>query len=535
MKLLRTFPWNATSIITAACCALILAHQAPAADCESLSNLKLADTTITVAQSIASGSFTPPGGKPLTDLPAFCRVAGVIKPTPDSHIQFETWLPASGWNHKFRGIGNGGFAGQISYEQLANSIRRGYATAVTDDGHEANGLDGSWAYRHPEKVIDFGYRAVHLTAQTAKAVVKAFYSDPLQHSYFDGCSDGGREALMEAQRFPEDYDGILAGAPANYWTHLLSGGLAATQPLLAHPEAYISDLKLPAITAAVMSACDAEDGVKDGVLNDPRKCHFDPSALLCQGEETSSCLTAPQIDALKAIYAGGRDSKGQEIFPGLMPGSEETWGLWVTGQAIGQSLGYGFVSGYFRYMVVEDPTWNPLTANPGEVMRLADEKTARILNSDQSSLTGFVARGGKLILYHGWNDAAISPLNTVKYYRSVRTTMGLDNAEGAVRLYMVPGMGHCFGGPGPNSFGQLGTVTEKGPKHGIFDALEGWVEKGTPPGEIIATKYIGDDQHKTVQMTRPLCPYPQELQYKGSGDSNDSANFSCGAPAAESQ
>ncbi len=449
----------------------------------------------------------------------------------ESHIQFEVWLPSQSWNQRFRGLGNGGFAGQIGYTQLADSIRRGYASAATDDGHEANGIDATWAYHHPEKVKDFGYRAVHLTAQNAKAVINAFYSESLQHSYFDGCSDGGREALMEAQRFPEDYDGILAGAPANYWTHLVTSGLAVTQALMANPEAYISELKLPAINAAVMAACDAGDGVKDGIINDPRKCHFDPSTLLCHGDESRSCLTAPQIKALKAIYAGGRDAKGRQIFPGFMPGSENGWGDWVTGNGPGLSAGNGFVNGYFRYIVMEDGVWNPLNANLDDALRAADEKTAQALNSTQADLAGFVSRGGKLILYHGWNDPAISPLNTINYYESVRSKMGPAGTEGSVRLYMAPGVGHCFGGPGANSFGQLGTVTAKGPKYGMFDALQAWVEKGTPPDEIIGTKYTGDDREKPVQMTRPLCPYPQEAQYKGSGDPNDSANFSCAAPA----
>ncbi len=511
---------------------LALASAAPirAAECESLSNLKLPDTTVKVAQPVTGGTFTPPGGSPLNDLPAFCRVAGVIKPTSDSHIQFEVWLPMKGWNSKYRGVGNGGFAGQIPYEQLADSVRRNYASAGTDDGHEASGLDGSWAYHHPEKVVDFGYRAVHLTAQNAKAVIKAFYDSPPQHSYFDGCSDGGREALMEAQRFPADFDGILAGAPANYWSHLLSGGLSATHALYADPEAYISQLKLPALHRAALAACDAQDGVKDGVITDPRNCHFDPSVLLCHGEESRDCLTAPQVQSVKAIYAGGHDSKGRQIFPGFMPGSEESWELWVTGQAPGQSLGTGFVSGYFRYMVLEDPIWNPLAADIDKSVAAADKKTARILNSDDASIRDFLARGGKLILYHGWNDAAISPLNTISYYESVLASMANQNAKNSVRLYVAPGVNHCVGGAGPSWFGQLGTKTAKGSEHGLYDALETWVEKGDAPGDIVASKYENDNPKGKVQMTRPLCAYPQVPKYSGSGDPNDAANFSCAAP-----
>lgn len=495
-----------------------------------MTSLKLPDTTIAIAQSVTGGTFAPPDGNPLTDLPSFCRVAGVIKPTTDSSIHFEVWLPSQRWNHRYRGIGNGGFAGQISFEQLANSVRRSYATSATDDGHEANGLDASWAYHHPEKVVDFGYRAVHLTAQIAKAIIKAFYEAPAEHSYFDACSDGGREALMEAQRFPADYDGILAGAPANYWTHLVSSGLATTQALYVNPEAYISQLKLPALKRAVLAACDAQDGIKDGFIHDPRKCHFDPSTLLCHGEESRDCLTAPEVESVKAIYAGGRDSKGRQIFPGFMPGSEDGWELWITGQAPGQSLGSGFLSGYFRYMVLEDPTWNPLTANIDDSVAAADKKTAQILNSNQPGLGDFIARGGKLIMYHGWGDAAISPLNTIRYYDSVLTSAGKSSADAAVRLYMAPGVGHCIGGSGPSFFGQLGAPTAKGPKYGIYDALESWVEKGDAPGAIIATKYENDNSKGKVDMTRPLCPYPQEIKYHGSGDTNDYTNFSCVAP-----
>ncbi|MBV8570429.1 MAG: tannase/feruloyl esterase family alpha/beta hydrolase [Acidobacteriaceae bacterium] len=509
---------------------LSLANQCRAADCESLSNLKLPDTTITLAQRVTDKTFTPGDGKPLTDLPEFCRVVGVIKPSSDSNIRFEVWLPIRNWNHKYRGMGNGGFAGHIDYDGLANSVRRNYAASGTDTGHEANFLDASWAYHHPEKVKDFGYRAVHLTAENGKAVIKAFYDAMPQHSYFDACSDGGREALMEAQRYPQDYDGILAGAPANLWTHLLSAGLAANQALSVHPDGYISQLKLPSLKRAVLDSCDAQDGLKDGIIDDPRKCHFDPATLLCHGEETRDCLTAPQVESVKAIYGGGRDSKGDLVFPGLMPGSEDGWELWVTGQAPGQSLGSGFLSGYFRYMVLEDPTWNPLTANIDQVMSEADKNTARALNSDQPGIGDFIAHGGKLIVYHGWNDAAISPLNSIRYYQSVITTIGKSTAANGIRLYMAPGVGHCIGGPGPSWFGQLGAATAKGPKYGIYDALEAWVEQGTAPGDIIATKYENDDPKGKVEMTRPLCPFPQQAKYRGSGDPNDYSNFSCAAP-----
>jgi hypothetical protein len=514
--------------------ATLIPLSAAAAACENLAALKLPNTTITIAQSVAAGRFTPPYGNAIENAPAFCRVAGVIQPVPDSYIRFEVWLPASGWNEKYLGVGNGGFAGSIDFRAMGENLKRGYVTAGTDTGHEADGTDASWAYHHPEKVIDFGYRGLHLTTANAKALVRAFYERPQQHAYFDSCSDGGREALMEAQRFPDDFDGILAGAPANYWTHLLSNGVALANSVYARPEAYISSIKVPAIQAAVLAACDAADGVKDGILNTPAGCRFNPSSLLCKGPESRNCLTAPQIDSLKLIYAGATSAKGGEVFPGMMPGAEDGpngWSSWIMGRAPGQSAIGAFVDDYFRYMVFDDPKWSSLSGNLDAAIHAADEKTARALNATDPDLSRFASHGGKLILYHGWNDPAIAPLNTVKYYRAVQSAMTPQKVNSFVRLYMVPGMQHCSGGPGPNRFGQLGTTTARGDKYGVYDALEHWVEKGTPPGEIVATKYLDDNPAKSVQLTRPVCPYPEIARYTGSGDTNDASSFTCVAPA----
>ena len=509
-----------------------IAFPAYAADCEGLLGTKLPDTTLTVSQPVPAGSFTPPYGNAIDKLPAFCRVAGVIKPTSDSYIRFEVWLPASGWNGKFLGVGNGGFAGAIGYNSMGGNLKRGYATAATDTGHEAEAEDASWAFRHPEKVTDFGYRALHLTTENAKSLIQAFYSHPPRHSYFDSCSDGGREALMEAQRFPADFDGILAGAPANYWTHMLAAGVDVSRAIYGNPAGYISSIKFPAISAAVLAACDAQDGVKDSIVNDPSHCRFDPSVLLCKAEETRSCLTAPQVASLRKLYSGGQDSHGRQVFPGYAPGAEDGrsgWIPWLIGNGPGGSSSSVYMANYFRYMVFDDPAWNPLTASVDTAERAADEKTSRALNATDPDLRPFQARGGKLILYHGWNDPAISPLNTINYYKSVLAAMGEQNAARFTRLYMVPGMQHCYGGPGPTSFGQLGTTTAKGPEHGIYDELEQWVEKGAAPGPVITTKYVEDNSAKGVQMTRPLCPYPQIARYKGDGDTNDSSNFECAA------
>jgi hypothetical protein len=503
------------------------------ASCSKLSELKLKQTAITSAEFVTTGTFTLAAGRSIHNLPTFCRVEGVAKPSPDSDIQFEVWMPVSGWNGKFRGAGNGGFAGSISFGDMARALRMGYATASTDTGHRAAGTDAHWALGHPQKVIDFGYRAIHLTAVNAKAIIKAFYGQAPRYSYFESCSDGGREALMEAQRFPRDYNGILAGAPANFWTLLLSSAFFNTQvPGLVDRASYIPASKLPAISAAVLAACDAEDGVKDGILNDPTECHFNPSTLLCNGADAATCLTAPQVAELRKIYGGL--ANGKQRFPGYMPGGElgpGGWKLWITGQAPATSLQYAFGINYFRDMVFENPAWSYRGANVNAAIQRATRDTARALNATDPNLAPFERRGGKLILYHGWSDAAIPPLNTVDYYNSVVARLGRAQASSFVRLYMAPGMQHCGGGPGPSFFGELGLVTASDPAHNISAALERWVEKGIAPRSIIATKYVNPlHPSQGIQMTRPLCSYPQIAKYQGSGNPNNAASFVCALP-----
>jgi feruloyl esterase len=505
---------------------LLLALPAWSLNCPALAQAQLPDTTIQVAAVVPAGNFTAPYGNPVADLPEFCRVAGTIRPTPDSDIRFEVWLPVSGWNQKYLGVGNGGFAGRIEFDQLGTTLKRGYATAGTDTGHQADGTDASWAYKHPEKINDFGWRALHLTTENAKRLIELYYGTSAKRAYFDSCSDGGREALMEAQRFPNDFDGILAGAPANDWTKLLSAGAANFQ-VLRDPAAYISSMKLPAISAATLAACDAQDGVKDGIINDPSRCHFDPAVLLCQGEDSLTCLTAPQVRFLKSIYDSASNAHGEAVFPGHTPGGElgaGGWSSWILGEGPGSGASSAFFANYFRYMVFDDPAWNPFNANVDTNLHAAEESTARALNSTDPDLQKFQSHGGKLILYHGWNDPAIPAQSTINYYTAVRAKLGDAQADQFVRLYMVPGMQHCLGGPGATVLGQFGTPAPNG---GIFGALEQWVEKGTAPEELTAIKYKSDNPRLGVQMTRPLCPYPQVAQYKGTGDSNDARNFTC--------
>ena len=505
--------------------------------CEDLAPLTLPDTKITLAQTVAAGTFTPPppptpapaGKASYAEVPSFCRVTGDISPTPDSDIKFEVWLPVTKWNGRFQGQGNGGFAGVIDYHGMGEAVKHGYATAGTDTGHV--GGEAAWALGHPEKVIDFGYRGLHETTVKAKAIIDAFYGNNPQRSYFASCSDGGREALMEAQRFPEDYDGIMAGAPANYWTRLLLGAAWVDVSTLKDEASYIPAAKVPAITGGVLAACDAQDGVKDGLVGDPRQCQFDPASLLCKDADSDSCLTAPQVGALKKIYAGPHDSAGRQLFPGYPPGGEEGpggWTAWITGSEPHHGLLFFFGTQYFTNMVYDQKDWDFKNLNVDQAAKLADEKTGQALNAINPDLGPFRKRGGKLILYHGWSDAAIPATSTIDYYHQVVATLGGRKVNTFVRFYLAPGMQHCGGGPGPNFFGQFANASPVDPGHNMYSALEQWVEKGVAPSRFIATRYVNDTDHtEGIKMTRPLCPYPEVAKYKGTGDMNDAANFVC--------
>ena len=512
----------------------LLSSCAPAAfaatNCAALKTADLEDTTIVSADTVRGGALPQIPANLHGKLPGFCRVTGVLHPTADSVIHFEVWLPAMRWNGRILNVGNGGFAGSIGYGQMAANLARGYATAGSDAGHQAEAEDASWAYKHPEKIRDFGYRAVHLTALRSKDLVKAFYGAPQKQAYFDSCSDGGREALMEAQRFPEDYDGILAGAPANNWSHMLAHGLALAQTTTRDPAAYLSAMKLPAIHRASLAACDARDGLKDGVVSDPEHCDFDPAVLQCTGAEDITCLTAPQVTALRAMYAGGGGKPGDGFFPGLLPGDEDpAWHSWVVGNGPGGASGNNYMTGFFRYMVFNDPVWQPLTADPKTALDAAMRRTAADVDSTSADLGAFAGRGGKLVMYHGWNDPAISPWNSIDYLHDVQKTMGPEKADTSVRLYLAPGMEHCAGGPGPNVFGQLGMPGAAGEGSGAMDRLRQWVEAGKAPGPILAAVSTGTG--KAVQRTvRPLCPYPQIARYDGTGRPNVPASFACVAP-----
>jgi len=510
----------------------VLVSAAGRASCDSLARLNLPDTTITSAQEVAAGQFIPPGASAppasVKNLPAFCRVQATIKPAQDSEIKIEVWLPLSGWNGKYRGLGNGGFAGNIDYPGLATAIFGGYASASTDTGHAGSPVDATWALGHPDKIVDFGWRAIHEMTVKAKAIIQAFYGDAPRHSYFLGCSNGGRQGLIEAQRFPEDYDGILAGAPANYWTRVFATFLHDLQATEATPDSYIGADKIPVIGKAVNAACDSADGVEDGVLNYPLACHFDPAVLECKGADGPDCLTAAQVVALKKIYAGPRDANGKQMFAPFLPGGEEGPGGWVTwiGMGPGKDLQYVFANGFFTNMISSKETVDVKTVDIEAALKLADEQQGRTFNAVNPNLKPFASHGGKLIIFHGWSDAALPPQGAIEYFSSVRQTLGGVPTADFMRLYMVPGMQHCAGGPGANSFGQYGPLGD--PEHDVRAALEQWVEKGLPPNRIIATKFVNEADHSQgVKMTRPLCPYSESARYTGKGDTSNAANFVC--------
>jgi feruloyl esterase len=493
--------------------------QGPGARCASLAARALPHTTITTAQEVTSGSFTPPGtSNTASNLPPFCRVTGVIAPTTESDIRFEVWMPLANWNGKFAGVGNGGWAGLISYGQLADQLRRGYATASTNTGHEAApGLDmARFAYDKPERLIDFAYRSHHETAIAAKSLVEAFYGKAAERSYFVGCSSGGYEGLMEAQRFPADYDGIVAGAPANNWTRLMAGDFDGVLAVLKEPASNLSPGALGMLYRGVLAACDRADGVADGVIDDPRRCAFDPAGLACSKlQPGAACLTDPQVEAARRIYDGLKDPvSGAQLYPGLARGSEP---FWPHRDPVNP---FPIPLAHYKWLVFADPDWDWKTFDwkrPADYQahQKAEATFAPILNATNPDLREFRRRGGKLLQYHGWNDQLIAPQNSINYYKSVQAFFGsASEVQSFYRLFMAPGMTHCSGGTGPNAFD-------------LQPLLEQRVERGVAPDRVVATRSING----IVDRMLPLCVYPKVATYTGSGDTNDAANFVCGAPA----
>lgn len=489
----------------------------PPVGVDALRSVSIPHTSIDRIEAVAAGTFQPPTPDfpfpvDYSKLPEFCRVAGSIHPSADSDIRFELWLPVSGWNGKFMQTGNGGAAGGIVYGSLMEPLMRGYAVANTDTGHQGAMGDFSWAPGHPEKYTDYAYRAVHELTVAGKAITTAYYGQAPQKSYWSGCSTGGRQGLMEAQRYPDDYDAILAGAPANNWEPLISLN-TLIQRELTRPDGLGVD-KLELLKKSAVEACDAEDGVKDGVIGEPARCRFDPGSLQCKEGETSACLTASEVASARRIYAGIVDKTGKVHIPGTGPGSESQWAVFA-------SPDFGIGDSYFRNLVARDPNWNLLDFDVDKDMARmveVDNGASRAMDPD---LRKFFAHDGKLLLYHGMADGMIPYGNTVNYYKSVVDMIGEEQTQDKIRLYLAPGMEHCAGGDGACIIDWL-------------TAMENWEEHGETPGAIPAS-------HPAVTMgaqgpvpgeafTRPVCPYPQVAKYNGSGNTDDAGSFSCVAP-----
>jgi feruloyl esterase len=502
----------------------------PTVPCESLVGLDLPQAKVVAAKAITSGSFKPDdNAKELKNLPPFCRVRVVVRP----EINVEIWMPLNKWNGKLFGFTPGGMLGAITYEHmpymmgdvggLESAIRHGYAGISTDGGHNCGdnnptcepspGSNNNWL-NDLGRVIDFGYRGAHEMALKGKLVAAAFYAQQPAHTYFSSCSGGGRVAMMAAQRYPDDFDGIIAGDPGANWNDLELAQMWFLRATTDDPAANIPLSKLPAIHNLALAQCDANDGLKDGIISNPLSCKIDPGVLQCKGAEDANCLTAPQVQAVRKFYAGLTYPDGRHISYGLLPGSELGWTSY-TGITDGNKQGGASTRNYIKNGIFNDPNYDVRQFDWDRDVDFMKEKTEAIVDATNPDLTQFKARGGKLLEYYGWADGLAPPGFTLDYHESVVKKIGSRAAvDDFYRLFMLPGMGHCTGGSGPDKFDAV-------------DALENWVEKGVAPDRMIATRA---DKDGKVDMARPICPYPQGPKYSGVGSPNEARNFYCAAP-----
>lgn len=487
---------------------------APATSCENLVKLAIPNTAITFAQTVSAGAFTAPAGArgapSFTDLPAFCRVQATLKPSTDSDIKMELWMPAaSNWNGKFRGTGNGGLGGGATVNPggLATSLRLGYAVAGNNTGHEG---DSSYAIGHPEKIKDFGYRSAHEMTVVSKALIKAYYDAPLKYSLMSEGGGGTIAALSAAQRFPEDYDIIAATGMASYLSRHTFGQMWTWYATHKDEASFIQPDKYPVLHKAALDACDAKDGLKDGVIGDPEHCNFDPAAALCKGAAGPGCLTAPQVEAARKIYSGPINPRTKaEIYSPLYPGSELGWA-----QLAGGAQPLGIPIDFFKYYVFQDANWdyNKRPLNFDSDVALAERPEVSPVNAVDPDLRKFFARGGKPLLVGGWNDASVPPKVAVNYYKNVLAKVGAKSVQESMRFFMVPGMGHGPGTAGDENFN--------------FDALniaEQWKQTGKAPEQLIVTHY----KNGMEVGKRLVCQYPKISTYKGTGSTEDPASFAC--------
>jgi len=477
----------------------------PARPCDGLTSLASSSTRVLTAEIVAAGRFAPSASasQGVNVRVAFCRVVASLTPSADSEITVEIWMPARDWNGKLQAVGNGAFSGTINYSSMAAALDRGYATSSTDTGHTGGGA--RWALNHPEKIVDFGWRAVHEMTVLAKRAVAAFYGSGPRYAYWNGCSAGGRQGLQAAQRFPEDFDGIVAGAPGFDWTGRAAQAIRIAKILEADEAARLDASARQLLHDRVIAACDASDGAKDGLIENPDRCGFDPGALECRGGQTDGCLTSPQVATARAIYASPINSRTRRPIPGLARGSELGWtdlGWTASARATGLDQ--------FRFIVFRDPEWTISRFDFDADLARAEADDGNTINALNPDLRPFMGRGGKLLQYHGWSDPQIAPGVSTQYYDRVAEVIGAEAVRSSYRLFMAPGMGHCSGGEGPSTFDMV-------------RALESWVEQKQAPDRIVASRNVDG----AAVRTRPLCPYPQVASHKGSGSVDDEANFVC--------
>lgn len=510
-----------SSGITAALLLMVAAASgAQAADeaCANLQSLTLQNTRLVATPIDPSPQWTLESDTltraPVSVAEPFCRVQGRI----ETEIEFELWLPPPArWNGKHLGVGNGGYAGFINYSSLAHGVKRGYATASTDTGHKGGPADGSWALGHPERIENYGGRAQHLTATAAKQILKAYYAKPARYSYFMGCSNGGQQGLTAAQRYPEDYDGIVSGAPGTSFPDMSTYVMLSGRANAANAEGQLTQQDMEHTVRRMVAACDKNDGVEDGLIEHPPSCKFDFDSLACSGAEQGHCLSKAQVKNMRHLFSPLRDATGREIYPPPAIGTI----LPVSELARRGKLG----ADMYRYAVFQDKNWDPASFVLERDLPIARQRLKALI-SDDVDLSAFERRNARLILYHGWADSGPSPYNSINYYEAVRQTVGAQKTDSFFRMFMVPGMYHCSGGPGPNSFGNAGDPPVLDAQHDVLMALERWVERGAAPEQIVAS-HVKEGQ---VTRTRPLCPYPKRARYKGTGDTNRAENFECVAP-----
>ncbi len=488
--------------------------------CESLASVKIPNVTITSAKAGEPGFELPAQSVMMTVPPRkvkapFCRIQAFSAPSSDSHIGIEVWFPvAANWNGKFLAAGNPGFIGGLSSSGLAGTMERGYVAAGTDTGHVDADLNSGfqWAIGHPEKWADWGYRAVHEMVVVTKTLAEKYYGKPIQYSYWNSCHNGGNQGLNEAQRYPDDFDGIVASDPAFWISHLQPGSLYISWVALKDGIGglgYIPPDKVTLLNKAAIAACDEIDGLKDGLIEDPTRCNFDPATIQCKGADAPTCLTAGQVDTAKKIYAGAKFKDGTPIYSGFERGSELNWNFMIEKEPFSVNINY------FKGMVFQDPNWDFHTFEPDRDTKLAIQRTAKYVDGNNPDLRPLKKAGGKLMIVSSWNSLALPPRQIAEYYKAVEKVMGgRAQTQDFARLFSIPGAGGCV----------------VGEDFKAFEAMQEWVEKGKAPDQITYSHREGGRGGK-VYRTRPVCAYPKVARYRGAGDINDASNFTCVSPS----